>query len=91
MATASDRTFNGWANYATWRINLEWFGNGETIADMGFTRTRLAEQLRNFVEEIICDDSNGPARDYAMAFLSDVDWHEIADHMMEDEDAEDAA
>lgn len=84
----SDRTYNGWTNYATWRVNLEFFGNGETLDDMGFTRDRLHVQLRDFVEEIVTGGATGLARDYALAFLSDVDWDEIASHMIEDEDAE---
>lgn len=81
-------TYNGWANYATWRVNLEFFGNGETLDDMGFRRSNLPQQLRDFVEEIVCDGATGVARDYALAFLSDVDWHEIAEHMIEEEDIE---
>lgn len=86
--TATDRTYNGWTNYATWRVNLEFFGNGETLADMGFSPECLHVQLRDFVEEIVTDGATGIARDYALAFLSDVDWDEIADHMLEDEAAE---
>ena len=25
----TDKTYNGWTNYATWRVNLEWF-DGQT-------------------------------------------------------------
>ena len=41
-------------------------------------------------EELIEATSNeGLARDYALAFLSDVDWWAIADHLVADTDDED--
>jgi hypothetical protein len=33
----------------------------------------------------------GIARDYAMAFISDVNWHEIAEHYQEEEEEEEEA
>ena len=43
-----------------------------------------AESAREFVEEIIIDSTpEGVARDYALAFISDVNWHEIAEHYEE--------
>ena len=68
--------YNGWSNYETWRVNLEIFDGGlATYADMaGF-------EMREFVEELIENGSTeGLARDYAMAFISNVDWMEIAEH-----------
>ena len=32
--------------------------------------------------------SKGLARDYALAFLSDVNWYEIAEHLLEDEETQ---
>ena len=77
-----DNKFNGWTNYATWRVNLELFDG----SDYRWT----AESAREFVEEII--DSTAPegvARDYALAFLSDVNWHEIAEHYEDEDEDED--
>jgi len=74
------KTYNGWANYATWRINLEVFDG------MEFDEKVDAEMLKDLAEEIIFD--NGEATDlcenYAMAFLNDVNWYEIADHINEE-------
>lgn len=69
-----DNTYNGWTNYATWRVNLEIFDGGE------FSNMAACE-MREFVEELIEDQTpEGLARDYAMAFLADVDWMEIREH-----------
>lgn len=70
----TDTTYNGWSNYATWRINLEIFDGGEFSNMAGF-------EMREFVEELIENEtSEGLARDYAMAFIADVDWMEIREH-----------
>ncbi|NDB70096.1 MAG: hypothetical protein EB015_19245 [Methylocystaceae bacterium] len=86
--------YNGWTNYATWRVNLEmfdgfdprdyWQGAHEDAYDLGQT-------LKDYAEEIIVSNSSeGVARDYAFAFLDDVNWREIAQHMI-DEHNEEAA
>lgn len=82
----TDNTYNGWTNYATWRVNLEIFDGSEWA---GYT----ADSMRDYVEDVICDSAEGIARDYALAFVSDVNWHEIAAHYAdetEDEEPEDA-
>ena len=67
--------YNGWTNYATWRVNLEMFDG----SDQFWT----ADSAREFVEEIIIDSTpEGVARDYALAFIADVNWHEIAQHYL---------
>lgn len=67
------QTYNGWTNYATWRVNLELFDGSEG--------TWTADSARDFVEDVIIDSTpDGIARDYALAFISDVNWHEIASH-----------
>jgi len=72
-----ETTYNGWSNYATWRVNLEIFDGGEWS-------NMAACEMREFVEELIEDQTpEGLARDYAMAFLADVDWMEIREHYEE--------
>ena len=45
----------------------------------------LSDYLRDTAEVYIEDSStDGLARDYALAFLSDVNWFEIAKHMIDD-------
>ena len=66
--------YNGWSNYATWRINLEWFDGDSVNGD--------ADYIREYVEESLesnCD--NETTLSYALAFLSDVNWNEIAQSM----------
>lgn len=74
-----DEKYNGWSNYETWRINLEIFDGGD-FNMAGF-------EMREFVEGLIEDQSSkGLARDYAMAFISNVDWREIAEHYNNEEE-----
>lgn len=78
-------TCNGWTNYATWRVNLEVF-DGLNPHDMEWPTSLipLTSILRDYAEEFILDTTGeGIGRDYALAFISDVDWQQIADHMIE--------
>jgi hypothetical protein len=81
--------YNGWTNYATWRVNLEIF-DGMTVAEY-FDLTQdaydLGQQLKDYaIETVEFSDSQakGLALDYAMAFLDNVNWSEIAEHMIEE-------
>ena len=78
----NDTKYNGWTNYATWRINLEMFENDDHD---GCDADHFKETAIQYLE-IDCDTSS-LAFDYAMAFLDDVNWHEIAEaHKADDED-----
>jgi hypothetical protein len=80
----TDKTYNGWTNYATWRVNLEMFDGSEDVWS--------ADSAREFVEEIIESSTpEGVARDYALAFVSDVNWVEIAEHYQEEEESEEVS
>jgi len=72
----SKSTYNGWTNYATWRVNLEVFDGLDQVWD--------ADEARQYVEDYIHASSSGLARDYALAFISDVNWDEIAAHYQEE-------
>jgi hypothetical protein len=78
---------NGWTNYATWRVNLEIF-DGFDPRDYWSGSDRweaydLGDFLKGYAEELIESSSTeGLARDYALAFLSDVDWRQIASRML---------
>ena len=45
---------------------------------------------RDYVESVIEDQAKGIALDYAIAFLSDVNWHEIAQHYIPEEESEES-
>jgi hypothetical protein len=104
----TDTTYNGWSNYATWRINLEIF-DGVSLDDFsgvvqkfteeedGEERTCILEpyefaaQLSDYADEVIFQgvryDERRPSNlmeDYARVFLQDVNYIEIAEHMIED-------
>jgi hypothetical protein len=89
--TMSDTKYNGWANYATWRVNLEIF-DGMSPHDVTGrslpTVSDLRHALQEWAEQIIeASSPEGLARDYAYAFLSDVDWWEIANNMLSIDEA----
>jgi hypothetical protein len=83
-----DTTYNGWANYATWRVHLELI-DGLTPDDFGLPESQQTDDyelsicVKNAVHDQIDDSApDGLARDYALAFLQDVNWHQIAKHMI---------
>lgn len=92
----TNETYNGWTNYATWRVNLEIF-DGQDAKDLGIQKMdgyEASQYLKSYVEEILEQDGKGLALDYAMAFLSEVNWHNIATHLLADyqqEEEEEAA
>ena len=91
-----DTKYNGWTNYATWRVNLEMF-DGFDVQDAYPVEVAendaygLSLQLKNYADNLVCDpfdDSRLFAVDYARAFLQDVNWYEIATHLLNDIKAE---
>lgn len=86
----SDKTYNGWTNYATWRVHLEIFDGFVPYdyfrdANDEFDPSELADNLKEYADEVIFECasiSSGFAQDFARAFLSDVNWYEIAKHMI---------
>lgn len=91
--------YNGWTNYATWRVNLEIF-DGMDIEDMGWTdldKYDLSLVLKDYAEEAL--ESQVAGKDggmslvfsYAMAFLQDVNWCEIAEMLLSEYENEASA
>lgn len=88
---SSEKKHNGWTNYATWRVNLEVF-EGMEVRELWPIEARdddaysLSKQLEEYATEIVTDygQKDGFAVHYALAFLSDVNWYEIAEHMLDD-------
>jgi len=74
----NDKKCNGWTNYATWRINLEILG------DIEFENKTSADDLKEIVEDVVFSQyelGNGSylVEDYANAFISEVNFYEIAE------------
>ena len=73
---------NGWTNYATWRVNLEiidghdWYECEHVDADY------VKELVENAVFGTLIGDGNSLVEDYANAFLSEVNYHEIAENII---------
>jgi hypothetical protein len=78
--------YNGWTNYATWRVNLEMF-DGLDPKDMGWHRLDvydLSQVLKDYADDALTiDGASGLAIDYARAFMSEVDWRQSAEAMIE--------
>ena len=91
------KKYNGWTNYATWRIALEMF-DGYTAEDLNpnvekATREDCKEYVETYLEDTTHfyrsndenEGRNGKGLVYiggwANAFLMDVNWQEIADHL----------
>jgi len=80
----TNEKYNGWTNYATWRVNLEMFDGGDFASDNDLDAYDLGQRLRALEEEILSEQGSGLVLDYALAFLSDVNWPEIARRQIED-------
>jgi len=84
-----DTTYNGWTNYATWRVNLEMFDGVSVDYFMPYSSEEVksldvydvAEHLKEQASEML-ESENALATSYALAFLSEVNFHEIAESMM---------
>jgi hypothetical protein len=76
--------YNGWTNYATWRVRLEMFDGYDGASDNNLDAYDLGQSLREMAEENLSEQGSGMVLDYALAFLADVNWREIAEHMIED-------
>lgn len=86
MSQNSHTTYNGWTNYATWRINLEIFDGFDPREHFSrYDRDEaynLAHDLKEYTLEIVIGDADGLMADYARAFVDDVNFYEIAEHMI---------
>lgn len=76
--------YNGWTNYETWRVRLEMFDGYDGASDNDLDAYDLGESLSELALDTITEQSSGLARSYALAFLNEVNWGEIASHMIED-------
>ena len=79
--------YNGWTNYATWRVNMEMFDSFQFDGDTPSNSRELADYLEETAIQVIedgCSDKGGFALDYALAFLDAVDFRQIAMRKIEE-------
>ena len=79
--------YNGWTNYATWRINLEILGDIQWVEEE--IEVLNEEMLEDYVENAVFENNGisghlGLIEDYARAFLNNVNYREILEHILED-------
>ena len=78
--------YNGWANYPTWRVNLEILGDIQWVEEE--IEILSVEMLEEYVENVVFENNGisghlGLMEDYARAFLANVDYREIYESIME--------
>jgi len=78
-----NKEYNGWTNYATWRVNLE------IIDGIEIDTIICAEYIKEYVEDVVFGQyelGNGShlVEDYARAFVSEVNFYEIAQSINEE-------
>ena len=78
-----NKEYNGWTNYATWRVNLE------IIDGIEIDTIICAEYIKEYVEDVVFGQyelGNGShlVEDYARAFISEVNFYEIAQSINEE-------
>ena len=80
----NDNTYNGWSNYATWRINLEIFSDIDFVEEDFFDGKCEAQWVEEYIEDALFTghfDTHPLVEDYARAFINQVNFHEIASHI----------
>ena len=79
---SDNNRYNGWSNYATWRINLELFSH-INFAEEDFCDVECdAQWVEDYIEDALFTghfDTHRLVEDYARAFIAQVNFHEIAE------------
>ena len=79
--------YNGWTNYITWKVNLELL-DGASYMDFSDKHITADEIQDHIWYELTDGHLDNKPHDFAhscmISMLSDVNWHEIAEHLNED-------
>ena len=70
----NDTRYNGWTNYATWRVNLELFDGLDLDRDVD-----AGELEQSAYDTIMDSEGTDLVIGYALAFIANANWDEIAD------------
>ena len=78
-----NKEYNGWTNYATWRVNVE------IIDGIEIDTIICAEYIKELVEDVVFSQyelgsGSHLIEDYARAFVSEVNFYEIAQSINEE-------
>jgi len=91
----NNNKYEGWTNYATWRINLELLGDydwaNEVLESDNESWRPDVDYLKDLVENWVFENHTGSlglVEDYARAFVDQVNYYEILEHILEDIDNE---
>lgn len=91
----TNQTYNGWANHATWLINVWTDGDDEIVRICSQRNEGLnsrVEALKDYVTTYHIDGDtesetmSGLGRDLLSSVLCDVDWYELVRHYEDCED-----
>jgi uncharacterized protein (DUF2384 family) len=90
----ADKTYNGWKNYETWVVKL-WLDNDEgtykemnKIAKKAIDVYKLSEEIKDYLEEIQPELGASVWTDLLHSAFSEVDFDEIAQAYMDDNENE---
>ena len=88
--------YNGWTNYATWLVNLHFncldftddvesgvFDDMDADGIRCYLASWIQELVESYLEEVV-DTDNCFLQDIMDTTINDVDWHDIADHYVDD-------
>lgn len=92
MATETTETYNGWANYETWCVDL-WLTNEQhsdetlrMLAQMDASLGYRADRIEAYVYgEMPLTPVPSLAADLLQSAFDKVDWHEIAENHQHDD------
>ena len=76
-----DTTYNGWTNYQTWLVNL-WL---EEIIPYNDTPENVRYIIEDYIGESYLTPNSGLLGDMVQHFLSEVNYHEIADNYKQED------
>ena len=78
--------YNGYTNYATWRVNLEIVEQMDIEFAVEENLRFDADMVKEWVEYAVFgdEDKGGFMSDYADAFLSEVNYYELASNLNEE-------
>jgi hypothetical protein len=92
MVNATDKKYNGWANYETWLVKL-WLDNDQgeqeymnELARENREAYDLAEVIKDYIENQASEilPNAGLFTELLNSAISEVDWIEIAEAFIED-------